>query len=291
MRIGIISNPMKDLDHGTAIEAAREIVRHGGTAVVGEEYRASLLAECRDVEIAAYDTCSAILCLGGDGTFLSAVQSHYCSDIPLVGVNLGSLGFLAEIKPARLSESILAILESRFQIENRMMLSVTTRSSDGQDKGRHVALNDAVVSRGGISRILTVDLYLDGHHVETVPGDGIIVASPTGSTGYSLSAGGPIVRPDLGILLVTPICPHTLHNRSYITSSDGEVEIVIGDYPYHPVLTVDGRVETLLEQGDHVVVRQADKPLRLLRLGASDFYGSLPGKIYARGGAQERDKA
>ena len=152
-------------------------------------------------------------------------------------------------------------------------------------------MNDAVVSRGGISRILTVDLYLDGHHVETVPGDGIIVSSPTGSTGYSLSAGGPIIRPDLGLLLVTPICPHTLHNRSYITSNDGEVVIVIGNYPYHPVLTVDGRVETVLEQGDRILVRRAEKPLRLLRLGATDFYSSLPGKIYARGGGLNRDEA
>jgi NAD+ kinase len=290
VRIGIISNPTKDRNHETAFHAACEIVRAGGTAVVGEEYRASSLSSCSDVVYGSYDTCDAILCLGGDGTFLSAVQSHYCNDIPLVGVNLGSLGFLAEIRPETLADAIPAILGGRYRIEKRMMLAVSTHSADGRAKSEHVALNDAVVSRGGISRILTVDLYLDGRHVETVPGDGIIVSSPTGSTGYSLSAGGPIIRPDLEVLLVTPICPHTLHNRSYITSRDGDVEIVIGDYPYHPSLTVDGRAETLLEQGDRVLVRRAEKPLRLLRLGASDFFGTLPGKIYARGG-QDVDKA
>ncbi len=290
MRIGIISNPAKDRNHATALQAAREIVHAGGTAVMGVEHRAAALSACPELTFGSFDGCSAILCLGGDGTFLSAVQSHYFSDIPLIGVNLGSLGFLAEIQPADLAPSIHAILDGRTRIEPRMMLSVTTLASNGLEKSSHMALNDAVVSRGGISRILTVDLYLDGRHVETVPGDGLIVSSPTGSTGYSLSAGGPIIRPDLELMLVTPICPHTLHNRSYITSSDSDVEIVIGDYPYNPVLTVDGRAETLLEPGDRVHVRRAEKPLRLLRLGAPDFFGTLPGKIYARGG-QDADKA
>ena len=131
MRIGIISNPLKDRNHETAAKAAQEIVRLGGTAVVGDEYRSSVLAHCKDVTFDAYDSCSAILCLGGDGTFLSAVQSHYCSDVPLIGVNLGSLGFLAEIRPADLSEAILSIMEGRFTVEDRMMLSVLTHSSRG----------------------------------------------------------------------------------------------------------------------------------------------------------------
>jgi NAD+ kinase len=167
---------------------------------------------------------------------------------------------------------------------------VTARDAAGRVKSRHVALNDAVVSRGGISRILTLDLFIDGRHVETVPGDGLILSSPTGSTGYSLSSGGPILRPDLSLILVTPICPHTLHNRSYVTSGEGEAEAVVCDYPYDAVLTVDGRTETLLSPGDRVSARRAERPLRLLRLGPSDFFGSMPRKLYARGG-RDNDQA
>lgn len=284
MRIGIISNPLKDRNHRVATQAAREIAQAGGVPVAGVEYRGTALSACDGIEMADYATCDAILCLGGDGTFLSAVQSHSLTGVPLIGVNLGSLGFLAEIRPADLPQSVRAILDGRYRIEDRMMLDVAARDAEGRTKSRHVALNDAVVSRGGISRILTLELHIDGRYVETVPGDGLIVSSPTGSTGYSLSSGGPIIRPDLSMILVTPICPHTLHNRSYITSGDGEAEAVVCEYPYDAVLTVDGRTETLLSPGDRVTVRRADKPLRLLRLGPSDFFAALPSRLYARGG-------
>lgn len=290
MRIGIISNPLKDKDFATALRTARCIVAAGGTAVAGEEYRDTALGRSADVRIDGYADCRAILCLGGDGTFLSAVQNHSFRGVPLIGVNLGSLGFLAEIRPDGVEEAVRAILAGRGRIEERRMLDVTACDAEGAEKSRHTALNDAVVSRGGISRILTVDLSIDGRHIETLPGDGVIVATPTGSTGYSLSSGGPIIRPDLDLLLVTPICPHTLHNRSYITSGDGEVRITVGEYPFNAVLTVDGRVETLLVQGDRVLVRRAERPLRLLRLGPSDFFGTVASRIYARGGT-DGDKA
>ncbi len=290
MRIGIISNPLKDPGFGVALAASREIAQAGGTPVAGAEYEGTPLDGAPGLDFAHYASCDAILCLGGDGTFLSAVQSHSLTGVPLVGVNLGSLGFLAEIQPSELPRAVRSILDGCFRIEERMMLDVTARDAEGGVKSRHVALNDAVVSRGGISRILTLDLFIDGRHVETVPGDGLILSSPTGSTGYSLSSGGPILRPDLSLILVTPICPHTLHNRSYVTSGDGEAEAVVCDYPYDAVLTVDGRTETLLSPGDRVSVRRAERPLRLLRLGPSDFFGSMPRKLYARGG-RDNDQA
>ncbi len=232
------------------------------------------------------DTCQLILCLGGDGTFLSVVGNHHALGIPIIGVNLGSLGFLAEIQPENLEASLDDLVAARFYIEERMLIEASFMNGDDQIKSTQTALNDVVVSRGGISRILTTVLSIDGQTVERIPGDGIIVSTPTGSTGYSLSAGGPIIQPELALMVVTPICPHTLHNRSYVVPATSEVGVGILDYPFTAVVSIDGRPAGAMSASDRILVRRAPHTMKLAKLSATGFYERLPGKISERGGVR-----
>ena len=275
MRIGLYSNPDKDPGEKVACQAAEIILSLGGIPVVDADYSESELYRLKGVQNGTYDSCEALICFGGDGTFLSAVHHHASQSVPLVGVNLGQVGFLPEIAPSELEIGIRLLIQRKFQIENRMMLEVIALDPDGELKGSGTALNDIVVTRGGKSRILTLDLAIGNEMVDRIPGDG--------STAYSLSAGGPIIQPDLNLILITPLCPHTLHNRSYITLSDTTVDVTIDAYPYPVLLSIDGREDLYLSQYDRIRARRSATDLRLIRLGLRTFYDTLSEKIAARG--------
>jgi NAD+ kinase len=283
MRIGLYANPVKDRAYQVTSHAAALICSLGAIPVIGPEDRDTLLSEVPGIEIGAYDTCDLLVCLGGDGTFLSAVHQNGCSEIPIIGVNLGSVGFLPEILPEHLDESIRQLIQGPINHEHRMLLDVACYDESDTLIESGFALNDAVISRGGMSRILTLDLLINHETVERIPGDGLIISTPTGSTAYSLSAGGPIIHPELRLLLITPICPHTLHNRSYIASDSSQVVVRIVDYPYKAVVAIDGRQEIELESGGSVVIHRSEQSLNLIRLGHDRFYTTLPHKIHARG--------
>jgi len=286
MKIGIVSNPIKDRNFATAIRAAGIVRRLGALPLVNADDALSSIAVSTHMVKGDLRSCDLILCLGGDGTFLSVVQSHHAQGIPIIGANLGSLGFLAEIQPEELEEGIGALVEGRYRIEDRMLLEATFLDGSDMVKATKIALNDVVISRGGISRILTTVLSIDGQPVERIPGDGVIVSSPTGSTGYSLSAGGPIIQPDLVLMVVTPICPHTLHNRSYVVSAESVVGIGILDYPFSPVVSIDGRPVTTMSSTDRILVRKAPNTMKLAKIAAVNFYEKLPNKISERGGVR-----
>jgi len=224
-----------------------------------------------------------LICMGGDGTFLSAVHLDGCDRTPIIGVNLGSVGFLPEILPDSLPRAIRRLICGEYHLEQRMMLEVQCFNAEQELLEEGFALNDAVISRGGKSRILTLELTINQEVVDRIPGDGLIVSTPTGSTAYSLSSGGPIIHPELALILITPICPHTLHNRSYIASDSSRVAVKICDYPYQSLLAIDGRQEIYLNNGSTVVIHRSSRSLRLIRLGNDDFYATLPQKIQARG--------
>ena len=283
MRIGLYANPIKDRAYQVTSHAAALIQSLGATAVIGPLDRDTILSEVPGVMVGEYSSCDVLLCLGGDGTFLSAVHLAGCSDIPIIGVNLGSVGFLPEILPEALDESIRQLIQGPVHHEHRMLLDVDCYDESDTLVESGFALNDAVISRGGMSRILTLDLMINHETVERIPGDGLIISTPTGSTAYSLSAGGPIIHPELRLLLITPICPHTLHNRSYIASDSSQVVVRIVDYPYKAVVAIDGRQEIELESGGTVVIRRSDHSMKLIRLGHDRFYTTLPQKVHARG--------
>ena len=283
MRIGLYANPDKDIAFATARKAAALISDGGGISVVSTQYLDTPLSKAPGVVVDTYANCDLLLCLGGDGTFLSAVHLPGCEHVPIVGINLGSVGFLPEVQPEQLDLAISRLLQKRYRIEERMLLDVRCFDQENNLLERGFALNDAVISRGGKSRILMLDLKINHEMVERIPGDGLIISTPTGSTAYSLSASGPIVHPDLDLMLITPICPHTLHNRSYVTPADSAVMVYICDYPYYAVLAIDGRQDIDLASGCSIIVKQAQRKLQMIRLGDDRFYATLPQKIQARG--------
>lgn len=283
MRIGIYSNPEKDQGFATSVRLAELIFDHGADPVVGNQYQDTLLAETAGVVVGDYTECDIIICLGGDGTFLSAVHLSGCQDIPMIGVNLGSVGFLPEIRPDGLEDAVHRLLSGDYKIEKRMMLEASCYDPDDELIETGIALNDVVISRGRHSRILNLDLRINNVDVERIPGDGLIVSTPTGSTAYSLSAGGPIVHPSLNLIMINPICPHTLHNRSYLSDSDSEVVVSICDYPCHTLIAIDGRQEIEVASGSRINVRRAKHDFSLIKIHEDQFFATVPQKIHARG--------
>jgi NAD+ kinase len=203
-----------------------------------------------------------VIVLGGDGTLLAVARAIADRDVPILGVNLGTLGFLAETASGELYDALEEVLAGRFRVEARMRLEVS--ASRGEERlGRYLALNDAVISKTALSRMIDLETRADGVEVTTYHADGLIVATPTGSSAYSLSAGGPLLLPELEAIVLTPICPHTLTQRPLVLPETCAVEVrVASGGEVH--LTVDGQVGCQLAEGDRVGVRRADHPVRLL---------------------------
>lgn len=231
------------------------------------------LIECADM----------VICLGGDGTFLKAARKIYKKKLPILGINLGNLGFLTEVEKNEIGKAVDCIKNGDYIIEKRMMLE-STIIRNGEIIGKDTALNDIVISRGALSRILHVKTYINDIFVDMYPGDGLIVSSPTGSTAYSLSAGGPIVEPDIDLIIVSPICPHILYTRSIITAGDRTVRAVIEEeYAHNAMVTVDGQKGYEIRGGDIIDVKKSTHTVNLIRINPKNFYNILRSKIYFRG--------
>ncbi len=283
MLIGLYTNPDKDPDYRVTDRTAR-LIRAAGAIPVADQISHTLMqGAVPDLSVADYSQCDCLISIGGDGTFLSAVHLPRCETVPIIGINMGSVGFLPEIMPDELDQAIPKLVQESWHIEQRLLLCVSSYDKDDRLIDQGYALNDAVISRGGRSRIVNLELTINQEVVDRIPGDGMIVSTPTGSTAYSLSAGGPIIHPELMLLLITPICPHTLHNRSYIAKSDSKIVIRLCDYPYQAVLAIDGREEIFLSSGSRVVIERAQRNLQMIRLAPEHFYTVLPQKIHARG--------
>jgi NAD+ kinase len=205
-----------------------------------------------------------IVVLGGDGTLLAVARAIGRRRVPILGVNLGALGFLAEIDLGELFPTLEAVLADRFRIEPRMRFEVSV-DHDGSEVARYLALNDAVIAKTELSRIVDLETRADGFEVTTYHADGLIVATPTGSSAYSLSAGGPLLLPSFEAVVLTPICSHTLTQRPLVLSSACEITVRVQDARGGVVhLTVDGQVGRELGANDRVTVRRSDWPAQLL---------------------------
>ncbi len=212
-----------------------------------------------------------VVAVGGDGTILRAARLAAAADVPVLGVNLGGLGFLSEVSVRELPEVVGDLVGGRYSLDERMMLQAEV---DGQ--GRLLALNDVVVSHGGVARVLRLRVWVNGEHLASYPADGVIVATPTGSTAYSLSAGGPVVHPRVEALLITPICPHTFNARAVVVHRDDVVEVEAASAA---AVTVDGRAGVPLGAGQRLRVRRAAQVTRFVRLRRHSFYGILRTKL------------
>jgi NAD+ kinase len=284
LRVGIAVKPALAAARDTLVELEAWLRERGAEAVWTSEAAALLGPGNREVvERAGLPARSDLaLVLGGDGTLLAMAKAIAESgrDIPILAVNFGSLGFLTEVTRPEILTAMEAVLAGRASYDRRMMLrAVATR--DGQATGSHMALNDVVFTRTALSRMIELSVSVGDQFVSAVRADGLIVATPTGSTAYNLAAGGPIVHPAMDALVLTPIAPHTLTNRPIVIPAEREVRVRstgsnAGDEVY---VTVDGQTGFGLREGDEMVITRAEHPLRLVRSATRSYFEVLRQKL------------
>ncbi|MCM1175066.1 MAG: NAD(+)/NADH kinase [Blautia sp.] len=274
----VIANQVKDPD-GAYTERIAAYLRGRGAAV------SCLVNDRENMPIQAPAGAECAIVLGGDGTLLKAAGDLMEREIPLIGVNLGTLGYLAEVEIGSIEKALDKLLCGVYTKEARMMLAgdVLRAGKGNTDDVHGFALNDIVISRCGSLQILHFNIYVNGRFLNGYGADGIIVATPTGSTGYNMSAGGPIVEPGASLLLLTPICPHTLNTRSIILSPEDEVAIEIPEGRDKAVQTVeasfDGTHKIILQTRDRIVIKKATKTTEILKLNTESFLEILHKKM------------
>ncbi len=275
-RFCIITNREKDGSMEVTNRIAAFLENRGGKIyLAGEEYRGGGARYTRAEDIPEDTQCALVL--GGDGTILQAAHDLAARQIPIFGINLGTLGFLAETEVAELDAALSKLLSGEYTVKEQMMLAVTVHA-EGRRSALPDALNDLVVTRSGFSRVIGAGVYINDYCA-----DGVIVATPTGSTGYSLSAGGPIVAPAAGAMVITPVCPHSLNARSIVVSDLDEVTIKVRQskktQEEEAIATVDGGASAKLRAGDYIKVRRAGCMVKLVRLSGRSFYQVLRAKL------------
>lgn len=272
MQIGLIVNTMR----GDAVDYARqaaEYLQSRGAQVFAEGDVASRIGP--DVKTySKADNVQAIISLGGDGTLLRGAQFALRWDSALLGINLGRVGFLTHEDPSMLDEALQAVLDERYEIEERPMLSIKVGRNSWH------ALNDAVLHRGGNARLITINAIVDGESCGRYVADGIVVATPTGSTGYSLSAGGPVVSPKVDCMVITPICAHTLQHRPAVVHGGARVTLeLMPTDEQTAALEVDGQTRCEMTRGMKVEIRMDKKRVRLIRLQQEHFFQLVREKL------------
>lgn len=222
-----------------------------------------------------------LICFGGDGTILHASKIATRYHIPILGVNIGTMGFMAELEAGEI-ELLRGIADGKFSIEKRMMLHVTV-SNDGKELFNEIALNDAAITKGAVARVLQMSVACDGIEAISCSGDGVIVCTPTGSTAYSMSAGGPIVEPSARNIIITPICAHAFQAKGIVTAPWRTITVRLSKLGRrNAFLSVDGGRAFRLNPEDVVTIRKAEQETRLVRLKDTSFYEILNNKFYVR---------
>ncbi|SNB46215.1 NAD(+)/NADH kinase [Geobacter sp. DSM 9736] len=224
------------------------------------------------------DSADLVVVLGGDGTLISVARLIGERQVPILGVNLGSLGFLTEITLDEMYPALERCIAGNFQVSERMMLK-TEVTREGEVISSHQVLNDVVINKGALARIIDLETSVDDYHLTTFKADGLIISSPTGSTGYSLAAAGPIVHPALDCLVITPICPHTLTNRPVVVDAGARISIILRSMNEDVFLTLDGQVGMELKAGDRIMIRRAEHRTRLVISQSKDYFEVLRTKL------------
>jgi NAD+ kinase len=277
-KIGLVANVQKE----HAVKVAQELItwfdKKGVEVFVpanSSEY------DWEKAQILSDETASSLGCilvLGGDGTLLSAARNYASIGIPILGINLGQLGFLTSLEVPDLYHGLELLLAGKYTVEERMMLEATVIRA-GQVVDCFYALNDVVVTKGAFSRMIRLQVHISGRYIDMYPADGLIISSPTGSTAYSLSAGGPIVAPDLEAMILTPICPHTLYSRPVVVSPYQEVTVTLCTSQAEVMLTVDGQHGFRLQKQDQIKVKKAEIATHLIRFPGRSFFDVLREKL------------
>lgn len=276
--VGIIANRGKPGAAELITAIVKEFSRLSITTVLEAETSALVgkSSGCSIADVAAQS--DLVIVLGGDGTLLN-VADHMGPVIkPVFGINIGSLGFLTCSTSTAYRDAVEAIANARISFSERTLLDVRTKSGNGQQTAL-VGLNDAVFSRGEVSRLIRLRTQVNGEALTEFNADGLIIATPTGSTAYSLSAGGPLMTPESGAFVITPICPHVLTNRSIIVSDDSLIEVEVTERDYPVFLTVDGRDPVRVDAGTIVAIRKSEKTLPLAVMPDVSFFSVVRQKL------------
>lgn len=260
---------------GSAKELGLELLTCDGTA----EY----LSSTEKVEGSVIqERAEAVIALGGDGTLLHAAKIVNCGSIPILGINLGNLGFMTSVPEDKLEKTLEALSRDEFISSQRTMLKCEVES-DGEIRGTPSALNDVVIGWGESSRIISLEVLVEGENVLTSMCDGLIVSTPTGSTGHSMSAGGPIIHPQTAAFSINMICPHTLSNRPLVVPDTCPIEIKVSSSSKSVLLAVDGQDCRRLKEGDLIRIAKAERSLELLHLPEYSYFEILKHKLHWRG--------
>ncbi len=276
--IGILTKP-KFPEAKSTLQDVVDWLRARSINVMVDTTSAILLGEQEAYqEVPLAMKADVLLILGGDGTMLNAARLAGERGIPILGVNMGGLGFLTEVRLESLYPSLERVFANDFVLDERLMLR-THIHRPGETVAQGDVLNDVVINKGTLARMIELKIAIQGRFVTNLRGDGLIISSPTGSTAYSLSAGGPIIDPAVHSLILTPICPHTLTHRPLIVPGNVEIEVTLTSKDDGAMATLDGQVGVSIAQGDTVVIQTSEHRTRLIRFPESNYYDVLRAKL------------
>ena len=276
-RIAVIAKPDNVGHLRSTLHRLQEVLATRRLELLPDPRAASLLDLGHGIPIEQLTTASDLaIVVGGDGTLLSAARHFADHQVPLLGVNLGRLGFLVDISPHDLSSCLGSVLDGEFDEDRRFLLSATIGDQPAQ-----LAFNDVVLHKWNIARMIEFETWIDGRFVYTQRSDGLIISTPTGSTAYALSGGGPLLTPALDVIALVPICPHTLSNRPIVVHADSEIEISVCGHtdPKDVRITCDGASDMTMEAGDKLRIWRHSNPVRLLHPVGHDHFDVLRAKL------------
>ncbi|MBQ7613761.1 MAG: NAD(+)/NADH kinase [Butyrivibrio sp.] len=278
----IVTNKIKDADLKITNHIKEYLEERGNTCIIASEKKEEdpLLVTRKHLSVIPEDTDLCIV-LGGDGTMLQAARSIAYLDIPLIGINLGTMGYLTEVEESSVDDALEKILNDQYEIEDRMMLR---GSISGSLEGKKdYSLNDIIITRYQEISTIGYNIYVNDQFLSSYYADGLIISTPTGSTGYNMSAGGPIIEPLANMILVTPICPHTLNSRSLVFSPGTRIEVELMEGRFgqkqQALTSFDGNGNILLQSGDKIEIKKSKKTTKILRLNRVSFVEMISKKF------------
>lgn len=282
--VGVIPNLLKDKDLSITHTIVKWLENHAYNALVSTHITTLLdIPNLQGVEESIlYASCDVVIVIGGDGTILGAAQKASLTRTPIIGVNLGRLGFLTDVEATNVVQLLEQLTRGEYTIEERIMLCATIIDPKGEGHVFH-ALNDVSITRGSYSRITEFEIQVNDHLLDVYPADGVIVATPTGSTAYSLSAGGPIVMPYAQNILITPICPHTIYSRCTLLSDQDKVSIHTNNHDGAQMeFGIDGQIKMAITPNHKIQIEKSPFVTRLIKLSGLHFFDILRKKIVER---------
>lgn len=278
MRFGLYAN----FGRPDASDAVNFIIKwcrqNGHEAFFCEKIADRIADETESIPCDDLGGAAIVISLGGDGTILATARTLGKSEIPILGINLGSLGFLTQLTPDNLENALKRVVSGAFQIEKRMVLN--SKVIIGENMVLPFALNDVVIDKGSVSRVINLSLYADGEYISSYTADGMVIATPTGSTAYSLATGGPILKPNMDALIVSPISPFSLTSRPLVFPAETILEVRIRSEHGSALLTIDGQVATKFSPQGTIQVSKAEHYIRFVRFPENSFFDILRQKLH-----------